>query len=399
MGANEGSSSGDRTSHLLDPTELDPFALDELNRRGPKYGIILPQNSAYAILSRVGEEDLESYKVSSLGYNNRIYFVTAKSGAEYVIKICGRYWKRVKTETEVVGLFLAGTLSSVPAPRILAWDSKGEEFGVEYTVMRKLEGIRLQDVWNDLSFEKKQNVVGQLAELVVSYRSRTEPLAASLPQGKIGNFMIRGGPRCQSGEMDTVDFDVGPTLEGLGPWWSYNAYLKTQLEVKMESVRKDPRMKAMKALLPKVEALLETLETGDEIRDSVQFVFTHGDLNIQNLLVTYINDLPKITAVLDWEWSGMFPAEEEFFCSFEFIMDEAADGTNEREQLQSHFFDILEDAGVDTPRTLPYYWQRKYLYDLRETLFPWQIQDCDDVDKAIEKAVADVHHLLLKLRT
>lgn len=398
MGGTEGSSGGDSKSHLLDPSTLDPFALDELQRRGPKYGIVLPQNSASSILARLGEEELESYKVSSLGYNNRIYFVTAKSGPEYVIKVCGRYWKRVKTETEVVGLFLAGTLSSFPAPRILAWDSKGEEFGVEYTVMKKLEGLRLEDVWNDLSFEKRHSVVGQLAELVASYKSQTGHLASCLPEGKIGNFSIRGGGRCQSGDMESLDFEVGPTLEGLGPWLSYTAYLRTQLEVKMESVRKDPRMDAMRGLLPRVEALLEVLDTEEEIRDSQQFVFTHGDLNIQNLLVTFIDDLPKITGVLDWEWSGMFPAEEEFFCSFEFILDNAADGTDEHGQLQEHFFDILEGRGVDTPRTLQYYWQRKYLYDLRENLFPWKIHDCDDADKAIEQAVADVQDILRNLR-
>lgn len=398
MGRNEGGSGGDR-SHLLDPSTLDPFALDELNRRGPKYGIVLSQNAASVIVSRLGE-DLESYRVSSLGYNNRLYFVTTRSGSEYVIKVCGRYWKRVKTETEVVGLFLAGKLSPIPSPRILAWDSSGEEFGVEYTLMRKLEGMCLKEVWKDLSFERKRSVVGQLAELVVSYRSQTGSLATRLPQGKIGNFVITGGDRHQSGAMDSL-FDVGATLEGLGPWSSYKAFLRTQMEVKMERVRKDPRMNSMRSLLPRVEALLEILDTEEEIKDSTEFVFTHGDLTLQNLLVTFIDDDPTITAVLDWEWSGMFPAEQEFFCSFDFLLEKAADdgsSDSEHEQLQEYFFSILEDGGVDTPRTLPHYWQRKYLYDLTENLFPWHINDCDNVDKAIEQAVANVRQLFRKLR-
>lgn len=399
MGSSEDGSFGGTRTHLLDPSALDPYALDELQRRGPKYGIVLPETAASVILSRLGDELLESYRVSSLGYNNRLYFVRTGSGGEYVIKVCGRYWKRVKTETEVVGLHLAGKLRLIPVPRILAWDSKGEEFGVEYTVMRKLEGIRLADVWKDLSFEKKRTVVGQLAELVVSYRSQTGPLAATLPQGKIGNFVIHGDGQV-SAAKDSMEFDVGATLEGRGPWSSYKAYLKTEIEVKIESLRKDPRMATMRSLLPRVEALLETLDADDEIRDSLQFVFTHGDLTLQNLLVTFADDVPTITAVLDWEGSGMFPAEEEFFCSFDFLLEKPADdSSSDFDQLQEHFFNGLEEGGVDTPRTLPYYFQRKYLHDLRENLFPWHVNDCDDADKAIQQAVADVHQLLLKLRT
>lgn len=156
----------------------------------------------------------------------------------------------------------------------------------------------------------------------------------------------------------------------------------------------------MQALLPRVQAILETLDTDDEIADSLQFVFTHGDLTLQNLLVTFVDDVPTITSVLDWEWSGMFPAEEEFFCSFDFLLEKPADeSTDEFDQLQEHFVDNLEAGGVDSPRTLRYYWQRKYLYDLRDNLFPWQIVNCDDVDKAIEHFVVDVHQLLLKLRS
>lgn len=398
----------DVQSYLLDPATLDIHESDFLQRAGPKYGIQLSQRDAETILSRLAKS-VGSYKVSPRGYNNRLYYLTTHTpGEEYIIKVCGRHWKRVKTETEVVGLWIARHYGNILAPTILAWDSTGHEFGVEYTVMKKLSGFPLDSIWPRLSLQAQRELVTQLAAMVIAFKTRVPEDV--LPNNAIGNFSIPAGSSIPATEVR--GFTIGQTLDGQGPWSNYKSFLRSQLERQMEAVQKQESYRDMRALLPRIERFLEALDMDETIVDTHRFVFTHGDLDLQNVLVSFEttrtsqgngddenddgNDLtPRITAILDWEWSGMFPAEEEYFTSFNFLLsdpdndDEAAENNSEKDNdanpppnihkstLKSYFFDLLEAGGIDTPRTLPCFEQRRQLYKLRENLAPWYLADLD----------------------
>ncbi|KAJ7521981.1 hypothetical protein O6H91_19G077500 [Diphasiastrum complanatum] len=360
---------GGDDNHLQDATTLDPFALDELDRQGPKYGILLPRSHAATILSRLSQT-LHQYLVSTLGYNNRLYYASTEQHQQYVIKICGRYWKHVKTETEVIGLWIASRYAGIPVPRVLAWDASGQEFGVEYVVMDRLEGVPLSEMWKAASLDTKLLLVAQIAHLVVRYKTCVPDDV--LPRGTIGNFAFRGDKCGSLGGIE--DFEIGATLEGLGPWCSYKAFLRSQLEAKLQGVRTLPLMTGMLEVLPRIERLLQNLDEDAGIVDSDDFVFTHGDLHSKNLLVTSpTSSSPQISAVLDWEWSGMFPAEEEFLAAIDFLSCDKDSGNHP--ELESKFFSILETGRVQTPRTIPHFEQRKALCDLRENLLPWYLTD------------------------
>jgi hypothetical protein len=398
-------------SHLIDPSVLDVHAPDHLNRKGPKHGIQLSQKDASAILSRFAPGAiLTSYKVSTRGYNNRLYYLTAKlpsisegeravetsvkeaeAEEEYIIKVCGRYWHRTKTETEVVGIWLANAHAHLPTPMIREWDADGTEFGVEYTAMPQLPGSPLNLVWKHLAGKGKKSILKQLAEMVVQFKTKIS--SGVLPQGKIGNWVAEAV--WEDGRAKRLGgFDVGPTLDGEGPWRTYKAYLRTQLDKKLRIARRQPVLEGMRVVWPRVEKLLEKLDEDETIVDDTSFVFTHGDLDAQNILVEYndiSSDTPTITAILDWEWSGMFPAEEEYFASYQFL-----------EHDPSFFYSMLEEGGVQTPRTIPHYRQRKLLYDIKENIAPWFLTDHsepggEEVRKEVEIAKKILEDCLEKL--
>jgi len=191
-----------------------------------------------------------------------------------------------------------------------------------------------------------------------------------------------------------VGFEVGPILDGDGPWTSYKAYLKTMLEKQLAQAPKEPVLNSMSSVWPRVEKFLEHLDSDDTIPNEPNFVFTHGDLDVQNILVepsSLGSKTWKITALLDWEWSGMFPAEEEYFASYDFIRRDEND--------TKLFYDLLEAGGVSTPRTIPDFEKRKALYDLRENIAPWYLLDVEDLESEVVKekvreAKALVEHCL-----
>lgn len=392
-------------SHLIEPSTLDVHVLEHLNRKGPKHGIQLSQKDASTILSRFAPgATLSAYKVSTRGYNNRLYHLTAKPAVgatdnkeveteeEYIIKVCGRYWHRTKTETEVVGIWIANTHAHLPTPMIREWDADGTEFGVEYTVMPKLPGTPLNLIWDELGKEGKLGVVKQLAGMVAQLK--TKILDDVLPQGKVGNWVAVAV--CEEGKAKRLTgFDVGPTLDGDGPWRTYKSYLRTQLEKQLTIARRQSVLEGMNCVWPRVEKLLERLDEDEMIVDDTHFVFTHGDLDAQNILVQknmHDAGFPTITAILDWEWSGMFPAEEEYFASYAFLEEEDT----------TLFYDLLEEGGIQTPRTIPHHGQRKLLYDIKENIAPWFLTDHsepggEEVTKQVESAKKTVESCLGKL--
>jgi hypothetical protein len=319
------------------------------------------------------------YKVSTRGYNNRLYYLRVKAPStseeqetavttgrdeeeEYIIKICGRYWHRIKTETEVVGK----TYAHLPTPMICEWDADGRVFGVEYTVMPKLPGVPLNLIWKDLARDQKRDMVQQLAQKVIQFKAKIPH--DIFPQGKIGNWVAVA--ETEEGKANKlVRFDVGPILEGDEPWGTYKAYYRTELTTQLKIARRQKILQGSSALWPRVEILLDHLD-----KDDTGFVFTHGDLDAQNLLIR--PDASTITAILDWERSGMFPAEDEYFISYGFlgnIQDEDSD--------LPMFYDLLEQGGVLTPRTIPHYGQRKLLYDIKENIAPWFLLDHSEPDR------------------
>lgn len=391
----------DDETHLKSPSEVNVYAVDHLNRQGPKFGVELSAESAQAIVSSLPAHlagSLTSYRVSTRGYNNRLYFASietqCKDTARYIFKVCGRYWRQFKTETEVVGLWLAHTHAHIPVPELLHWDSSGDTYGVEYTLMRTLLGVPVDLLWERLTHRQRKNVVKQLAD--IASRLKTCVGHDLVDLDRIGNWKALR----DSVSGNLAKATVGPTVEGEGPWSTYKSYYQSRLTKQLTLAQSNSSFEPfMSHLWPRIAQLIDGIESNSQIPENVELVFSHGDLDAQNILVHPNATDPTefvVSAILDWEWSGVFPAEEEFFTSFTFISDDS------EPSLNSYFWDQLEARGVLTPRTMPHYDTRKALYDLRENIAPWHLLDrvdenSDEVRQSLKAASGVIEKCLVHL--
>lgn len=391
---------------------------DKLERQGPKYGIHFTEDQARQLFRTYTNKDIQSFTPSVKGYNNRIYRVTTTDGANYFIKVGGRYWQRNKTESEVTGLYLAAH-AGIPVPRIAYWTSTRDEWRVEVVVLEQCDGVVLSAIWKHLTFAQKKDVFAQLASNVILMHTHVS--ATDLSLGRIGNFVIED-------PADVVaSYRVGATLSQKGPWTSYRDYLRDILDGEVARMDSDPIYAPLRALRPRIDAYREKiLRDTAYLPDPEKPVFIHGDLSDRNVIVS-VSDLSpeatdtdedgfpiiiptpqsilRITAILDWEWSGFFPPEEEYFLSFEFLKPLDEDTTEEQreeaKQLGDHFLNILEASGVPTPRTIRG-WEAKHAFnEVKEAVAPWWLADLvepegEKAKKKLEEAKKELEKWLEK---
>ncbi|KAL7749217.1 hypothetical protein RI367_005369 [Sorochytrium milnesiophthora] len=429
---------------MTDNPQINSDSVDAYQRYGPKHGVYLTQEAAERIF---GEEHLVSFVASSKGYNNRIYLAKARDGGrEYVVKICGRFWTRRKTQCEVVGLALMHKYGAgaVPVPRLTHWCSDKSVVGVEYVVMERVRGVCLGDavvddktVWALMTPEQRKRVVRQIAHIVGKMKTCIPPTALPPAPSTIGNLQLADGvdsSSSQDGNTDVVDkARVHQTLDGDGPWHSYADYMSTQTRAAIDKLNSDG-MAVLKPMRDQLSGRIEAFykqeyasptslaNTGD-----VRLAFTHGDLNLRNIMVRFsspaaparatagddaadplaasskqVHDLLSsgaqvdVSAVLDWEWAGMFPEYHEYVSSFEFLDEDIAPGIAELDELRDLMYGILENEyGVGTPRTIVHYQHFCDLTDVQEAIAPWYMTDL--VDTLSEKAQNDVQACITTL--
>jgi len=234
---------------------------------------------------------------------------------------------------------------------------------------------------------------------------------------KIGNWTI-SDPSALSTEGTVIPasaFAIGPLLANHGPYPTYKSWVHFLVLEELKYLGSEALLESSRYLVPLIEKFLKNLESNTNIQGDKQFVFIHGDLDDQNILVELEESqdgVPKvkITAILDWEWSGSFPSSEEYFLSFKFLGDEDSDPQHKSSVLSTYtplqqvFFSILESKNVDTPRTNPLkFSQHKSLNELRGSIAPWYLRELlnpnnEDAIKEREKARQTVERALSELQ-
>lgn len=168
--------------------------------------------------------------------------------------------------------------TTIPVPKILnEWvDSDGRYF----ILMERIKGKTLEETWPTMSTADKERIAGQTAEYLLQLRKLQSPQMQSIAGGPVYDAFLDMG-------SDTYT-PHGPISSDDGLWEDMQA---AGLEKLPERARASLR-KRMPAVGP--------------------FTFTHGDLTNVNIIV---NDDGNLAGIIDWEWSGFFPAWWEFAVS------------------------------------------------------------------------------------
>ncbi|ORZ31126.1 hypothetical protein BCR44DRAFT_1278049 [Catenaria anguillulae PL171] len=320
-------------------------------------------------------------------------------------------------------------------PPRLGWRSAGAQ---ELLAIDQQPGVVLKALWPHLQAEHRLSVVNQLAHIVC--RMKSSPAASGLvAQGAIGNFSVRQGPVARAdGPPKLNDITLGCMVDGgRGPWFPTSAgtppvllqYIRDTTHAAVTTLR-SPALDVLAGMrtrfAPRIDAYIAALDsigspnaTPSSLLPNdlatwaaVPLSLTHGDLNLQNVIVTidgitdslhpsptdpFALDLDaaapvlaslksldpathklRITSILDWEWAGVFPWTDEFRASFDFLATPEVEG--ESLALRNAFYDILDASGMPTPsHTHQAVWTWLSGVSLvRDTLAPWWMRDLVD---------------------
>ena len=107
------------------------------------------------------------------GAYNKLYEISAPElNSDYLFRATLPVEPYFKTESEVATIAFLRANTSIPVPRIIAWQSNLDgDFGSEWILMEKLEGVTLLSVWRKLPWDRKLSLVEEIAKLTKELQS------------------------------------------------------------------------------------------------------------------------------------------------------------------------------------------------------------------------------------
>ena len=316
---------------------------------------------------------------SGRSYNNRLYFLklgpqpSQEPEQELVLKVNGRFFGATKVQNEVASLrILRAYCPEVPAPRVFAWSEDGRtavvaprdkgnfqtvslphaDDGVKspgWILMERVPGEPINV--KDAGEETLKSIGSQLADLVACWRTKVPaqrhcgnllshpsssedtPADISLGPGPISRFDIRGllGDGIPPGEPIPSNLEL------------HKIRIQEKLRILETSDTYAPNRDLASLLKDFVSAKLPILSgmRAANTTDQPQFIFTHFDLSPRNTLVS--GSPPRITGIVDFEFSGFFPPSDEF------VNDYVDNGGDWPRPAYDAYLARLESLEVATP--------------------------------------------------
>ncbi|KAH9930573.1 kinase-like domain-containing protein [Fomitopsis serialis] len=175
---------------------------------------------------------------------------------------------------EVETMRMVAAHTNIPVPRIwthFVWR------GARYIIMDRARGVPLSNLWYDATPQYKEEVCAQLANYFRELRSLPTPYGprvCSLLGGPVRDFRLR--------------FDHTGPFENEDDFNHRGARFGWDIEY-----------------LP-AEGMPQLVAEAHSMKHPI--AFTHGDLDPRNVMV----DGSRITAIIDWECAGWFPAHWEY---------------------------------------------------------------------------------------
>lgn len=140
----------------LDDAAIRPIAKQYLSPELPN-----PLNENFLVVSLFAHGAFdELYLISYTGHHT-----------EYLVRVSVPVEPYLKTESEVATLASLRTRTTIPVPRVVAWDSNCDnELGCEWLLMERIKGVTLYNVWRTMSWPAKQTLTAEVAGMIKHLR-------------------------------------------------------------------------------------------------------------------------------------------------------------------------------------------------------------------------------------
>ncbi|KAI0437060.1 phosphotransferase enzyme family-domain-containing protein [Xylaria telfairii] len=280
----------------------------------------------------IGRHHDYSVKLLHDGKLSRLYDVCFDNQA-FVMRVCLPVCPRAKTEAEVATLSWVSQHTSLPVPRVRAYDSsQNNPLGYEWLLMTKLEGKPLTACWPAVTMGSKERIVKQIAAFSVSaFRQPFHQGIGSIIKTRSGS----NGHAYGIGEL--VSMARGPFSQTSNWIQCRLNFASSDLNLRLDNATNADEKKALRRMLD-VTIRIERLKpqflpphgrTPPAGRESVPgnvkmgrpvAMLVHDCLSLDNILV---DDNGILTGVVDWQCIPCLPLHEA--CQFPAFLQQAYD--------------------------------------------------------------------------
>ncbi|KAK2734458.1 hypothetical protein FQN57_001693 [Myotisia sp. PD_48] len=263
---------------------------------------------------------------------NKALLLTMDNGMELIAKLpCPNAGPlRYNTESEVAVLEFVRSSTSIPAPKVLAWNSDPKNpVGAEYIIQEKAAGKQLFDVWGEMNEPTKFKLIRNLCQL--------EAELAKIKLPAFGNLYFRGRNPGSAQALDaSIDpeskFCVGPGFDEMwpgayfgdanasasyaGPWDQLSdlgiSLVKRgiwQVNNSVTVVARGPHHGSTQEHIKMLEhamKIIPIVSATPLLQRHSNPVLWHTDLYLGNIFVDD-EDPTKILSFIDWQYTTVLP--------------------------------------------------------------------------------------------
>ncbi|CAG8403036.1 unnamed protein product [Penicillium salamii] len=264
----------------------------------------------------------------SEGAFNKLYIVESDYGPNLIVRVSSPVDPQYKTLSEVATLEFVHLETSIPVPRVIAFDARPRDgFQSEWILMERMPGQALQEAWRTLSWDAKITSVKTVAEYLVDLNKTRfsaignlyQPcqLPASSEDARSEPSSNPSGDKpCVVDRISSFPFFWSYHFEmevPRGPFTCSRDWLASQLllhandaERMLAAAEDEEQVEEAKTLQVIVQRLQQHLDPFfPPQEDSLEeYTLHHDDISSQNLLV---NQEGHLTALVDWECVSVVP--------------------------------------------------------------------------------------------
>jgi len=212
-----------------------------------------------------------------------------------------------RIESEVATMEYVENYTNIPVPHVYDFGVRDKASHVRspFILMSKVEGVQLSSMWAEMDDDKRRSVLQQVIDILLELWSHRFDNAGALfkrPDGGTGKDAWIVESDTDESELTARHQDRLVSADyrhGADYWLAYaNANLQDICQENFGAPSKTFSHSHAWFLRSLVPALF------DPSVDVHGCPLTPGDLHSQNILITHVNDQPRISAIIDWENSG-----------------------------------------------------------------------------------------------
>ena len=199
-----------------------------------------------------------------------------------------------KTEAELATIAYVRKHTQIPVPEVYFVNhNENHVVGATFVLMERVPGVRLFDIWSDLSLEHRMSVVTQVASIVGEL--------ADLRFDRIGSLTLDG----TVGPLVNISYTEDERLAG-----PFNNFIDFVCAI-MDETRRHNSEEVL-AIYPTIKDELRRYLASGHMDTMLQapYRLIHVDLEDRNIMVTRESEQhpPKISGIIDWDHAFVGPS-------------------------------------------------------------------------------------------